>query len=232
MSDPLDDPVWGALGGAHARFALAAGRARRYPADVSPFAALAAADPAALADLREIVPEQGVVALGGSAGALALGAGWRSLGAFEVLQMVCEAEVAPPPRAPLELGPADVDEMAALVRATEPGPFAPRTIELGRYVGAREGGRLLAMAGERLRPPGYTEVSGVCTAPEARGRGLAEALVRAVAAGIQARGEVPFLHVRAGSPSEASATALYQRLGFRARRRVPLTLLQRPPAAR
>ena len=232
MSEPLDDPVWNALGGAHARLAIRAGRARRYAAEVSPFAALAAPDEAALADLGAIVPDGGAVALAGPAGALAVRCSWRALGSFEVIQMVCEAKVAPPGRSPLELGPPDVDEMAALVRATEPGPFGPRTIEMGLYVGVREGGRLLAMAGERMHPPGYTEVSGVCTAPEARGRGLAEALVRAVAAGVQARGEIPFLHVRAGSPSEATATALYERLGFRARRRVPLTIVQRPPVAR
>ena len=227
MSEPLDDPVWSALGGPHARFALSLGRARRYPADVSLFAALAAPDPAALADLAAIGSVEDAVALAGPAGALATAHGWRALFAFEVIQMVCDAKVAPPAHAPRELGSADVGEMAALVRATEPGPFAPRTIEMGLYVGVREGGRLLAMAGERLRPPGYTELSGVCTAPEARGRGLAEALVRAVVSGIQARGETPFLHVRAGSPSEGTATALYGRLGFRERRRTPLTILQR-----
>ena len=232
MIDPLDDPVWSSLGAAHARFAIGARRARRYTAEVSLFAALAAPDEEALADLGAIVPEGGAVALAGPAGALAERCGWRAILGFEVIQMVCEAKVAPPARAPLELGPADVDEMAALVRATEPGPFAPRTIEMGFYVGVREEGRLLAMAGERMHPPGYTEVSGVCTAPEARGRGLAEALARAVAAGIQARGEIPFLHVRAGSPSQATATALYERLGFRTRRRVPLAIVQRPPSGR
>jgi ribosomal protein S18 acetylase RimI-like enzyme len=223
---PLDDPVWHALAGPHAHFAERRGRAVRYPAEMSPFAAVAAADAAALADLAALVPAGGFVALSGPAAALAT-AGFRTLGAFEVIQMVCDAKVAPPARALATLGSADVPDMLALVARTEPGPFGPRTIEMGRYLGVRDGGRLVAMAGERLRLPGYTEVSGVCTAPEARGRGLAEALVCAAASDIQARGDAPFLHVRAGSPSEATATALYERVGFRARRRTTLAILQR-----
>jgi len=226
VTHPLDDAVWNALAGPHAQLAERRGRAARYPAEVSPFAAVAAADADALADLAALVPAGGIVALGGPAVALA-GERWRALGGFEVVQMLCDAKVSPPARDFAELGRADVPEMLALVQRTEPGPFGPRTIELGRYLGTRDGGLLAAMAGERLRVPGYTEVSGVCTAPEARGRGLAEALVRAITAGIQARGDAPFLHVRAGSPSEATATALYARLGFRERRRTQLAVLQR-----
>lgn len=140
--------------------------------------------------------------------------------------MVCEAEVAPPDQEPELLSTSAVAEMLALAELTRPGPFGPRTLEMGRYLGFRVGGRLAAMGGERLRPVGYTEVSGICTAPEHRGRGLAEALVRALAFSIQARGEVPFLHVQVGSPSEATASALYRRLGFRARRRATLAILQ------
>ena len=222
----LDQPVWHSLGGAHAHLALRAGRARRYPAEVSPFAALGEPDVAALVDLAQLLPVGGVVALTGADAALDA-PGWRALGGFEVIQMVCEEKVAPPDRAFPELGPADVADVLALVARTEPGPFGTRTLEMGRYVGVRADGALVAMAGERLKPAGYTEVSGVCTAPEARGRGLAEALVRAVAAGAQARGDVPFLHVRAGSPSEATATALYARVGFRERDRRRLAIVQR-----
>ena len=141
--------------------------------------------------------------------------------------MVCDEEVAPPDREPECLSASAVADMLALVELTRPGPFGPRTIEMGRYLGFRVGGRLAAMGGERLRPVGYTEVSGICTAPEHRGRGLAEALVRALASAIQARGEVPFLHVHVGSPSEATASALYRRLGFRERSRRTLAILQR-----
>ena len=98
---------------------------------------------------------------------------------------------------------------------------------MGRYVGFKDpAGRLLAMGGERMHPAGYTEVSGICTAPEARGQGLAEAIVRAVASGIQTRGEIPFLHVRIGSPTERTAVALYERVGFTERRRIALDVVQ------
>lgn len=120
-----------------------------------------------------------------------------------------------PGRDVVRLGTADVPAMLELAARARPGPFWPRTHELGSYVGFREGGVLLAMAGERLHPPGWSEISAVCMASEARGRGLAALLVRHLAAGIVARGEQPFLHVSAAS---TSAIELYRRLGFTARR--------------
>jgi predicted GNAT family acetyltransferase len=112
------------------------------------------------------------------------------------------------------LGAADVPEMLDLVARTEPGPFVARTHELGTYLGVREDGRLIAMAGERMRFPGHTEISAVCTDPDYRGRGLARRLLRAVAAGIEARGEIPMLH--AAAPN-TSAISLYATLGFAVR---------------
>ncbi|GCE44381.1 hypothetical protein Rhow_008802 [Rhodococcus wratislaviensis] len=117
----------------------------------------------------------------------------------------------------VELGADDVSEMRELVAQTRPGPFWPRTRELGCYLGIRENGRLVAMAGERLRPPGWTEISAVCTAPEARGRGHAARVVTALVAGITARGERPFLHV---AEKNTGAIALYERLGFQTRKHV------------
>lgn len=222
----LDAPIWYSLIGPHAHLALAKGRARRYPAAVSPFAAVEALDEDALSDLAALVPEGEVVALYAPDGELPE-ARWKRLFRIDGKQMVCERAVAPPAREPSPLGPADVEAMLALARQTEPGPFEPRTIEMGRWIGFRDGaGRLLAMGGERMHPAGYTEVSGICTAPEARGQGLAEAIVRAVAAGIQARRETPFLNVRIGSPAEATAVALYERVGFRERRRFTLDVVQ------
>ncbi|WP_426503458.1 GNAT family N-acetyltransferase [Dactylosporangium sp. McL0621] len=116
-----------------------------------------------------------------------------------------------------ELGRADVPDMLALIDATRPGPFWPRTIELGAFYGVRDNGALLTMAGERLRPPGWTEISSVCTAPQARGRGLAAQVVRAAADRITARGERPFLHV---VDTNLDAIRLYERLGFVVRTRV------------
>jgi ribosomal protein S18 acetylase RimI-like enzyme len=223
----LDAPIWHSLVGPHAYFALVKGRARRYPAEVSPFAAVEALDDDALGDLAALVPAGEVVAVFAPEKPLAE-ARWKRLFGLDGLQMVCERPVAPPAREPSPLGPGDVEPMLALAKRTEPGPFESRTIELGRFVGFKDPtGQLIAMGGERMHPAGYTEVSGICTAAEARGRGLAEAIVRAVASGIQARGEIPFLHVRIGSPTEATAVALYERVGFRERRRFALEIVQR-----
>lgn len=124
----------------------------------------------------------------------------------------------------LELTDADAPEMLALARLTEPGPFLLRTHTMGRFIGIRIGGRLAAMAGERFRFPGYTEVSGVCTHPEARGRGLARRLSTAVSAGITARGEQPFLHAW---KTNLPAIALYESLGFEIRTEVNVAVLER-----
>ena len=113
-----------------------------------------------------------------------------------------------------DLGDDDIAAMVELVTLTDPGPFEVRTIDMGRYLGTFNGGRLAAMAGERLHLPGYTEVSAVCTHPDAQGQGLATALVRIIAAGIAERDETPYLNVRAENDR---AIALYERLGFSVR---------------
>jgi ribosomal protein S18 acetylase RimI-like enzyme len=124
------------------------------------------------------------------------------------------------------LGEADVPEMLDLVARTRPGPFRPRTVETGSYVGFRRGGELVAMAGERMSLPGWTEISAVCTDPGHRGQGLAGRLVRHVAAGIGARGDTPFLHAASANPG---AIRLYESLGFTPRRPTVFRLAT-PPA--
>ncbi len=127
-------------------------------------------------------------------------------------QLVLDRLAAVPVTARIEeLGAADAAEMVALARLTEPGPFEARTPELGGFIGIRDGDRLVAMAGERMKPEGFTEVSGVCTHPDHRGRGYAAMLSAAVADRIVARGETPFLHA---FTSNRAAVALYERLGF------------------
>ena len=115
--------------------------------------------------------------------------------------------------------------MTDLVTRTEPGPWRPRTVEFGGYVGVRDRGALVAMAGERMRPPGFTEVSAVCTEPEYRGRGLAGGLTRVVAAAIAARGDRPMLHA---SAHNAGAVRLYESLGFRQTRPMVAMALRAP----
>jgi predicted GNAT family acetyltransferase len=124
----------------------------------------------------------------------------------------------------VDLGDADAAEMLALAQLTQPGPFLARTHTMGGFVGVRLGGRLAAMAGERMRFAGCTEISGVCTHPDFRGRGLARRLSALVAQRIQQRGELPFLHAWA---SNRAAIALYESLGFELRTEVQVAVLQR-----
>jgi predicted GNAT family acetyltransferase len=126
----------------------------------------------------------------------------------------------------VELTDRDAREMLALARLTEPGPFLERTHRMGSFFGIRVDGRLAAMAGERMRFPGYTEVSGVCTHPDFRGRGFARRLSAAVAARIQARGERPFLHAW---KTNHAAISLYESLGFELRTEVNISVLERSP---
>ena len=128
----------------------------------------------------------------------------------------------------VRLGSADVPEMLDLVARTQPGPFLPRTIVLGTYLGIRRGGALVAMAGERMRPPGWCEISAVCTDPAHRGQGLGARLVRAVGAVIRERGEVPFLHTTADN---ATGIRLYEYLGFTLRREILFAALTAPVRA-
>ena len=114
--------------------------------------------------------------------------------------------------------------MVELAALTKPGPFLIRTHELGGYIGIRDQGRLVAMAGERFKLPGFTEVSAVCTHPDYRGRGYAAALTLAVATRIAARGETPFLHTFA---SNINAIRLYEKLGFVLRTPMSVTVLRR-----
>ncbi|MFC5172085.1 GNAT family N-acetyltransferase [Streptomyces mutomycini] len=211
---PLDNPVRAALTGPHAHFAERRGRILRYRPDVTPWLALP--------DDPDAQDWADVAALAGPGGSVTLTAfrepppaEWEVVFQAEGVQLVSEADTAPDPET-VVLGPADVPEMLDLVERTRPGPFLPRTVELGTYLGIRRAGILVAMAGERLHPPGWTEISGVCTDGSVRGQGLATRLVGAVAHGIRERGETPFLHAAA---SNTSAIRLYESIGFTLRRR-------------
>ncbi|WP_424860413.1 GNAT family N-acetyltransferase [Streptomyces sp. MMS24-I29] len=212
---PLDRPVHAALTGPHASFAERRGRVLRYPADVAAWCALPQAPEAEdWADAAALAGPGGVVSL--MAFREPPPEDWEVVFHAEGVQLVdAGVEAAPFPEA-VRLGPADVPEMLDLVARTRPGPFLPRTVELGSYLGVRRDGVLVAMAGERLRPPGWSEISGVCTDESVRGQGLGGRLVRAVAHEIARRGETPFLHAAA---SNTGAVRLYESLGFVLRRR-------------
>lgn len=221
----FDNPAYASLCGAHAQLAQVRGRARRYPADVAPFLALPSPPSAQdWEDAAALVAPGSFVA--GRYGGAELPDGWRTVRSLDLVQMVEERVAATECAEAIPLGPADVPDMLELVAQTEPGPFLPRTIELGEYLGIRRDGVLVAMAGERFRLEGWTEISAVCTRPDHRGRGLASCLVGALIDGIQRRSERAFLHVMS---TNVGAIRLYEGLGFRAHRRTTLTVVTREP---
>ncbi|MGA7436927.1 MAG: GNAT family N-acetyltransferase [Luteibacter sp.] len=209
----LSTPIWTALGTRQAHLGDADVLARRYQPDVAPFAAVADELPAAFEALHGLM-RPGEVAAVLSREPVAVPPILRSTTLGAVHQMVADAhlEQAGFDADFLDLGDDDVDEMIALTQRTQPGPFVRRTHVMGRYIGIRDNGKLIAMAGERMRVPGYTEVSAVCVDPAWRGKGLAALLINVVRTDIERRGEIPFLHVFGGNHS---AIALYERLGFR-----------------
>lgn len=223
MAHPLDRPVWNALTTRQAHLAEGDGRALRYQPDVGMFAAAAKPTAPCLAALAALLPPDGAIGMV-EADEWPLPSGLRAEHRPAIHQMIA-ADVEPGAKCDhLDLGDGDAADMLSLALLTDPGPFFSRTHRLGRFVGVREGGRLIAMAGERMKVPGFTEVSAVCTDPAFRGRGLAGALMRVVARRILAEGDTPFLHTYAAN---TSAIRLYETLGFRLRAEVRFTILRR-----
>jgi ribosomal protein S18 acetylase RimI-like enzyme len=239
----LDNPAWHALIGTHATVAQRALYAARYEPEVAVFGAVPdVTPPAAWEGLREIVGPGNTALL--ARRTVDVPPDWTTRIVAPCRQMVLPDSAQPPPDDPehgdprdaetgapsprdplLGLTADDVPEMLALVERTRPGPFARRTIELGTYLGIRRDGALIAMAGERLHPAGFTEISAVCTDPAFRGSGLASQLVWAVVHGIRARGETPFLHL---TIENERAHRIYSTLGFETRMLLDVIAVQAP----
>jgi len=222
MSHPLDRAVWSALTTHQADLALGDGQARRLAPEYGLFAAAADASDENLLALAALVHSTGEAALFEADPPREI-PGLTLTPGDPVSQMVTEA---PAPAAAdfevIALGDADAAEMLDLATLTKPGPFFSLTHRLGDFIGVRVGGRLAAMAGERLRLPGYTEVSAVCTHPNFRGRGYAAGLMTLVTQAVIARGELPFLHVY---DHNEGAIRLYESLGWRRRRAIRVSFL-------
>jgi GNAT superfamily N-acetyltransferase len=222
----LDNPIWNSLTTAHAHLAVGTGLARRYPASIGPLAALRAPTPEAWADLAAITPPDDIAVLFLDQPADPP-AGWQLLRDGALLQMLC-------PNLPgeilahqpiLSLTSADFPEMVALATLTEPGPFRAQTASLGGFLGIRADGSLAAMAGRRLAPTGFAEISAVCTHPGFRGHGYARALVSAVTRAIHADGLTPFLTSFAANHQ---AIRVYEQVGFVPRRTLHLAAVKPP----
>lgn len=222
---PLDRPAWSSLNTAHSAFSRGNGLAKAYVPDVNLFASPRDDSDAAMEALAQLVqPPQPAFVL--QVPAIRVPSDLTVAKSAPAVQMIAERPVESPADAGdiVPLGEDDAADMLALATLTEPGPFMRHTYRMGEFFGVRIGGRLAAMAGERFRFPGYAEVSGVCTHPDFRGRGLASRLSRHVAARIGARGETAFLHAWA---SNTAAISLYERLGFRWRSDINVAVLER-----
>ena len=221
----LDRPIWASLNSCHLALSIGDGLARRYAREVNVFASARDDTMPALAALAGLVgPGERVFVL--QVPELVVPGSLAALKQAKGVQMIAPRRVPPPATHEdiIELGETDAPEMLALATLTEPGPFLARTHTMGRFIGIRVGRRLVAMAGERFRFPGYTEVSAVCTHPDFRGHGLARRLSAAVAAAIAARGERAFLHAW---KTNRAAISLYESLGFALRSEVNVAVLER-----
>ncbi|PUB25967.1 FR47-like protein [Promicromonospora sp. AC04] len=221
----LDDAVWASLTGAHAHLAEGGDLVRRYSTDVAPFAAVRTWDDPGVWDA--IVDMVGPGAeFPAPPESVQLPAGWDRGEPFHGVQLVETDRLhGRPDDEAVLLGADDVPEMLDLVARAQPGPFLPRTYLLGRYVGIRRDGRLVAMAGERLSPAGWTEISAVATDERYRGQGLASRLVLDVVHHIHERGDRAMLHAAAGN---TGAIRLYESLGFRLRRPMAFASIRTP----
>ena len=225
MPHPLDRPIWSALTTAHASFANDNPLAKRYPVDISPLAAARDGSAEVIAALAALIPAGDNISL------LEPDAPPPPASVTETLRGLCVQMLAPTVTAggkSFALGPlgdADAPEMLALATLTRPGPFKMDTHKLGRFLGVRENGRLIAMAGERTKSGAFIEVSAVCTHPDFRGRGLGAALIRAVCDRILSEKKAPYLH---SYVDNGVAIGLYRSLGFEVRTEVQHCVWQRP----
>jgi predicted GNAT family acetyltransferase len=231
LAHPLDRPVWSALTGERQAHLSLGDRstALRLAPEYGLFAVAVDDSPeslSALAALNTTPAGLGLVETGPVA--LPPGVSARQAACAQMTAAALTASSAPPVIFEA-LGEADAPAMLALATLTEPGPFFAKTPRLGDFIGVKRDGRLVAMAGERMKPDGFTEVSGVCTHPDWRGRGYAGGLMRVVADRILSRGETPYLHAYAAN---AGAIALYQSLGFSVRTPVTFTVLAGPQGDR
>lgn len=221
---PLDRPVWHALQTRQTNLAQVSGNAACYDRRYTPFACGADDGPQALKGLEALMPAEGLAVLLQAGACPAPASAIVEVDTMGVQMVAWHMQEEDLPADVIALGDADAPEMRALAQLTKPGPFLELTHQLGPFLGIRQGGRLVAMAGERMKLDGFTEVSGVCTHPDHRGKGYAALLTRLVASNIAKRGEVPFLHAFA---SNAGAIRLYEQIGFSFRSEMGVKMYRR-----
>ena len=227
----LARPIWAALTTRQAHLGQGDSHARRYHPEVAPFAATADDTPASYQALHRLLQADEQVALLSAEPVVPID-GLRAHPVGVIHQMAAtrarsstgDGSALTDDHEVIPLSHADASAMLELTQKTKPGPFGKRTHEMGRYIGVREHGRLIAMAGERMQLDGYVEISAVCVDDDWRGKGFAARLVTALRDDIERRGATPFLHVLADNHA---AIGLYERLGFELQRKFLLTRLSR-----
>jgi predicted GNAT family acetyltransferase len=222
MSHILDRPAWNALRTAHTTLAEGSERARRYPPSIVPFAAPADDTAESLNALENLPAADEVMALV-EANPVTIPQGLTVISEGKLVQMIAERPYEQVSDSRIEpLTEADAADMLALATLTKPGPFTLRAQSLGTFWGVKIDGRLVAMAGQRMRQPGFAELSGLCTHPDFQGRGLGTLLFCFVAGEISARDETVYLHAYAAN---TPAISLYKAMGFRLRSEMNLVVV-------
>jgi predicted GNAT family acetyltransferase len=225
MEQVLNNPIWHALNSRHAGLNIGSEQVKYFHESVSPFVAMDAWNAADLSAMEDLLPA------GRSFYVLiprkvSIPDSFEQLYTTPIYQMVCHSFQPQflSEQVVLEMGDSDVEEMITLTALTRPGPFSTGTMSFGRYIGIREEARLAAIAGERMKVKGHTELSAVCTHPDFLGKGYASHLMSLLCTAIIERGETPFLHVRADNPRAIRA---YERLGFSISRDVFFAIIKK-----
>ncbi len=215
MQHVLDNPIYNALATGSKHLAVGDSYAMHFQRDVAPFAGLAGVTEDDFAALRDMVPDNGPYVFF-STDEIKFPEQWQVVKTFEMKQMIYDGPIPAHQSAQniTDLGEGHIPEMLALTKLTAPGPFLQRTIEFGEYTGIFAEGKLVAMAGQRMQPLPYVEISAVCTHPDHLGKGYAGILLNEQIKRIMAAGKTPFLHVLADNP----AIRVYQRVGFKNRK--------------
>ncbi len=224
MSHVLDNPIYAALSTGNELLSNGVENSLFFPQDIGPFVGLKENSANEFSTLYEITPAGRTFVLF-SHTPVSAPAPWKMTGDMQIWQMVYQGTYAPmnEPRGFVELDETHVPAMLALTKQTDPGPFLERTIQFGNYIGFIQKGKLVSMAGQRLKPSPYIEISAVCTHPDHIGKGYASKLVQEQVKRISQQGDIPFLHVK---KDNVSAIKVYERLGFSIRRLIYVSIFQ------
>lgn len=215
----LDNPIWSALTTAHILFSVGAPEVKKYREDIIPFLGMANGDAGLLKQIEPFMAQDEEVFL--KEENLDFPSGWAVVTRLNCLQMVYEpASVDAVNMAGIvKLTVDDAEELSRLVNLVQPGFFKRNTSLLGDYFGIKKEGELVAVAGERFKMTGFSELSAVCTHPEHTGKGYAQQLLEVLCNKNLEEGDIPFLHV---ADTNERAIKIYERLGFRKRMDLPL----------